>query len=297
MPLKFRGLKQPPFIFVWFLGILLVSGVVFGLPLVKSLEVPILKKAEITAVLSDANVIYLGEQHDRHRDREKQLEIIQALYRRNPRLAIGLEMFQRPYQQYLDAYIAGKITEAELREKTEFDQRWGFSWDSYATIFRFAQAHQIPLLALNTPSEVTRKVARQGLESLNAEEKRFIPPIAEIRVDNLPYRQLVQSVYQQHAHGGHGNSDGFERFFTAQVLWDETMAETIVDYHRANPKDQIVVITGAFHMIYDHGIPSRVERRLSSENLKQYSVLLSGHDDYSAEDSQLPADYFYGNKP
>ena len=75
------------------------------------------------------------------------------------------------------------------------------------------------------------------------------------------------------------------------------MAETIVDYHRANPKDQIVVITGAFHMIYDYGVPSRVQRRLSSENLRQYSILLSGHDDYSTNDGQLPADYFYGDLP
>ena len=108
MPLKFPRLNLPLNIFVWILGIVVVFGVIFGLPIVKSLEVPLLKKAEITAVLSDANVIYLGEQHDRHSDRQKQLEIIQALYRRNPQLAIGLEMFQRPYQQYLDAYIAGK---------------------------------------------------------------------------------------------------------------------------------------------------------------------------------------------
>ena len=75
--------------------------------------------------LSKANVIYLGETHDSLIDHQTQLEIIQALHRLRPKLTIGMEMFQRPYQQSLDRYLAGVLTETQLRERSQYEPRWG----------------------------------------------------------------------------------------------------------------------------------------------------------------------------
>lgn len=85
--------------------------------------------------LAQMQVVYLGETHSRAMDHASQLAIIQQLHARNPNLSIGLEMIQRPFQAVLDRYIAGEISEEELRDQTEYDQRWGFPWDYYAPIF------------------------------------------------------------------------------------------------------------------------------------------------------------------
>lgn len=183
--------------------------------------------------------------------------------------------FSVPFQSAIDNYLAGKLTEQQLVEQTEYDRRWRFPWESYAPILRFAKENQLPVLALNTPSEVTRKVASQGLESLTAEEKKHIPPISEIRTDNAEYRQLLLEVYQQHQKAAQGNSTAFERFLQAQVLWDETMAEKIAQFVKANPDYQVVVLVGKGHIIYGYGIPSRVERRLGVGNVKMRSVLFN----------------------
>jgi uncharacterized iron-regulated protein len=196
-----------------------------------------------------------------------------------------MEMFQRPFQSAIDNYLAGKLTQEQLVEQTEYDRRWPFPWESYAPILRFAKENQLPVLALNTPSEVTRKVASQGLESLTAEEKKHIPPISEIRTDNAEYRQLLLEVFQQHQKAGQGNSKAFERFLQAQVLWDETMAEKIAEFVKANPDYQVVVLAGKGHIIYGYGIPSRVERRLGVGNVKARSVLFN-----SSENPLLSAD-------
>ncbi|MGK7876476.1 MAG: ChaN family lipoprotein [Xenococcaceae cyanobacterium] len=248
---------------------------------------------EIISELVQANIVYLGETHDSLEDHEAQLEIIQGLYQQNSQVAIALEMFQRPYQQVLDQYLAGQISEAELREQTEYDQRWGFDWEFYAPILRFAKAHQLPVLALNTPAEVTGKVSRQGLESLTPEELRYIPPVSEIRTDNEDYRQMVREVYEKHAHGGDSNSKGFEQFFTAQVLWDETMAEKIAQFWQGNPDYQIIVLAGRGHIIYGYGIPSRVARRLEGNSFVQRSVLMGDSQDIEFKGEQPPADYFW----
>lgn len=240
---------------------------------------------EILQQLVKAKVVYLGETHDSAEDHQAQLKIVREMQRQNRKIAIAMEMFQRPFQSAIDNYLAGKLTEEQLVEQTEYDRRWRFPWESYAPILRFAKENQLPVLALNTPSEVTRKVASQGLESLTAEEKKHIPPISEIRTDNAEYRQLLLEVYQQHQKAAQGNSTAFERFLQAQVLWDETMAEKIAQFVKANPDYQVVVLAGKGHIIYGYGIPSRVERRLGVGNVKVRSVLFN-----SSENPPLSAD-------
>ena len=228
---------------------------------------------EILAALTDASVIYLGETHTDEADHVAQLEIIQAMYEARGDIAIGLEMFQRPFQAVLDQYIAGEITEAELVEQSEYETRWGFDWELYAPIIRYAQSHQIPLIALNTPREITRKVARQGLASLTGDDLTYIPPIDEIDTSDENYQAMVAQVFSHH--GGHGNSGpSFDNFFAAQVLWDETMAESVADYVTDSPETQVIVLAGEGHVVFDFGIPSRVQRRLG-DDLVAYSVLLN----------------------
>lgn len=169
---------------------------------------------------------------------------------------------------------------------------WGFPWEYYAPLLRFAKTHQLPVLALNTPTEVSRKVARSGLESLTADEQQYIPSFSEIRTDNAEYRQRLQDSYEQHHQAGHGNSRSFERFFTVQVLWDETMAETIAEFIKANPDYQVVVLAGQGHIVYGYGIPSRVARRLNPE-LVQRSVLLGVSPESQGEGEGAIADYFW----
>ncbi|WP_426777255.1 ChaN family lipoprotein [Lusitaniella coriacea] len=281
--------KKIKLIFAIILGFVLSWGVPSLIP--KGLSEPQQQTAyshqDILAELAQADIIYLAETHDSPQDGRAKLEIIQGLQQRNGKRAVALEMFQRPFQPYLDSYIAGELTETELIEKTEYQERWGFDWELYAPVFRFARTHQLPLLALNTPTEISRKVAREGLESLTEEERRYIPPLSEIHTDNQDYRQILQNIYNQHAREGHGNSDGFERFFSVQVLWDETMAQTIAQFWQTSPDYQIIVIAGKGHIQYGYGIPSRVKRRLQDTPLIQRSVWLGDF----PEGEKQPADF------
>jgi uncharacterized iron-regulated protein len=257
----------------------------------------ILDPAHILENIADANVVYLGEVHDRPADHEAQLEIIRALYPLNPNLVIAMEMFQRPYQEVIDAYLAGDLSAAELRQQSEYDQRWGFPWEYYAPILEFAQTNQLPVIALNTPTEITRTVAREGLDGLQDSDRQWIPPESEIRTDNEQYRHMLRDIYDQ-AHHGHGSSASFENFFLAQVLWDETMAERIADAVQNKPDHQIIVLAGQGHIVYGYGIPSRVERRLRDmDEFVQRSLLLTPSPDRIApilDDQGTPiADYFW----
>ncbi len=262
-----------------------------------------LSPQEVIQDLAQANVVYLGETHDSSADHKAQLDIIQQLYQKDPKLAIGMEMFQRPYQPFIEGYLQGKLTEEELQKESEYEKRWGFPWENYAPILRFAKDKQIPVLALNTPTEVTRKVSRKGLKSLKTADKKFIPPLSEIRTDNAKYQKSLKAVYEdfhEHQKGKTKKSkpkdpQAFEHFFQAQVLWDETMAAVVAQFLRNNPDSYVVVLAGQGHIAYGYGIPSRVARRINSLSIKpivQRSVLLNPSEEPPQTKPRM-ADYFW----
>lgn len=244
------------------LGAWLCWGVPAGAQtLVNPVSSQTVNRGDLFDRLSDANAIYLGEVHSRPEDRQAQLEILQTLYDRNPNLAVGLEMFERSQQAAIDGYLSGELSEAEFLEVTQFERRWGFPWESYAPILRFAKANNLPVLALNAPIEAVRQVAVGGFENITEDYRHLVPPMEELRADNAEYRQRLREIYDSYHHG-EGSSDGFDNFFNAQVLWDETMADSVAQFLEVEPNRTMVAIAGRGHVVYGDGIPSRVARRL-----------------------------------
>ncbi|MBD2102722.1 ChaN family lipoprotein [Leptolyngbya sp. FACHB-261] len=280
----------------WLLTLLLCSGL--WLPSLVAMAEPLRlperqgqSAEQVITDLAKAQVVYLGETHDSVEDHRAQLEILEQLYQRQPRLAIGLEMFQRPFQPQLDRYRRGEITLEQLRQLSEYDQRWGFDWQLIVPILEFARQHNLPLIALNAPIELTRMVARQGLAAVSPELRGQLP--REIQVDrDGPYRAWLQRSFEAHAPNTR-RSAAFTNFLTAQILWDETMAETVADTVRAQPQGLVVVLAGSSHIAYGFGIPSRVARRLP--DVRQRSVLLSvgAVPDLPQPVSQSVADYLW----
>lgn len=224
--------------------------------------------------LTKADIVYLGEVHDSPVDHAAELSILNAVSQRQQRLGVALEMFQRPFQSALDDYLNTAIDGAELRQRSEFDRRWGFPWEYYAPILELAREKGLPLLALNAPQEVTTQVSLGGLDSLTEAEKRWIPPLDQLDMGNQAYQQLLRQVYEDiHPDSA---ADFFTAFKTVQYIWDATMADSIVRYRQTHPNRPLLVLVGQGHIIYNFGIPSRVSRALKGIN--QRTVLLSdGH--------------------
>lgn len=279
------------------LGIL--PSVIAKSPTITALPKLTTEQSALFKRMQTAQILYLGETHDRPEDHVAQLDIVQRLYAQNPKLTIALEMVQRPYQSVLDRYSVGELSEAELRSQIDYDRRWGFDWEFYAPIFRFAQANKIPLVALNTPTEILRKVSRSGLKSLTGEDFKWIPKRAEIDLSNIAYRQRLQESYASFHHGK-GRSAGVDRFVEAQVLWDETMADAIVQYVLNHRDRQVVVLVGQGHLLYGDGIPSRVQRRLQKlgmGNWQTLNVLLNPPQELQQPQSRPVADGFWKTIP
>ena len=246
----------------------------------------------IMAQLAETRVLYLGESHDRYDDHLLQLRIIKAMHRQNPKLAIGMEMFARPRQPVLDAYLAGKLDEAEFLRQSGWFKNWGFDYRLYREIIDFARENRLPLLALNLEKGLTGKVFREGgWASLSPEERRQLPLHPEQEADlSLPgYRERIKASFAHHQEA-ENKAELFEHFLQAQALWDETMAATAADFLGANPDYRLAVVVGKGHTDKQNAIPPRVSRRLPVAQ----AVILPGGEDLP---NQASADYLIFTPP
>jgi uncharacterized iron-regulated protein len=216
--------------------------------------------------LAGKRVVFVGETHDRFDHHLTQLEIIRRLHALQPRVAIGMEAFQQPFQPVLDDYIAGNLSEQEFLRASEYYTRWRFDYRLYAPILRYAREHQLPVVALNLPAELTGKVGREGLAALTAAEQAQMPDVID-RTD-IDYEQRLREVFNQHPDNGRS----FENFVDVQLLWDEGMAEQAADYLASHPDYRMVVLAGSGHLAWGSGIPRRLERRLQTSS----AIVLNG---------------------
>ncbi len=219
-----------------------------------------LKFNEIVAQLEGKRVVYVGESHTRYADHRLQLRVIRELHNRGGDLAIGMEMFPRESQAALDDFVAGKIDEAEFLHQSKYFKVWGYDYRLYRDIINFARSHKIPVIGLNVTKDKVSKVYKEGgISALVPEEKMAIPLDRDLDVPG--YRDRISQVFKMHTgHLAHGNINGF---LQAQAIWDEVMAQNIVEYLKANPTKHMVVIAGRGHLLKDQAIPPRVLRRLS----------------------------------
>lgn len=203
-----------------------------------------------------AKYVIVAESHDSAEDHALQLKVFRLMAAER-KVALGMEMFQRPFQTALDQYVLGIIDERTMLEKTEWESRWGFETEMYAPLWQFARETSSPIVALNARKELTKRVAAVGIEGLSDDERA---DVVDLDLSRQDYRLWLRDIF-----AGHGvvmDDVKFSRFYEAQIVWDETMADTAVKFMATHPEDlAILIVVGRGHVERRWGIPSRIERR------------------------------------
>ncbi len=225
---------------------------------------------DILPKLRDRRVIYVGEQHEKYAHHMNQLMIIKKLHEAGNKLAVGMEMFQVPYQAVLDDYLAGRIDERTFLKKSAYFEKWRFDYNLYKPIIDYLKKERIPLVALNVEGDISRKVARKGFSGLSEADKEQLP--SEMDFTDSRYRQDLFRVFRLHEN--QHQLKEFDYFLQAQILWDETMAASVHRFLAYHPETKLVVLAGNGHLRNKYGIPDRAFRR----NGFPFTVILQDED-------------------
>ncbi len=253
----------------------------------------LLTSEELFKFLYPSRVVYVGETHENLKHHEVQLQVIKALNDRYPgEVVVGMEMFQRPAQEFLDKWISGDADDKEFF--SEWMKNWGVEYDYYKGVLEYIRDNKIPLIALNVSKKRVRQLIGKDTGKSHSKKEPKVTatgggeteyvketdnetaekpaieqePLPELDETDQYHRAWVKAVYSDPSHG----SSGFDGFYRVQLMWEETMAETIAKYLQSETGKgkHMVVLAGGGHLGYGFGIPKRAFRRL----MEPYTVVM-----------------------
>ena len=214
-----------------------------------------------------ADIIVFGEQHDDPETHRAELALLDAVGHLGRPVILSLEMFERDVQPVLDDWLAERIDDGTFLERS---RPWPRYAGDYQPMVELAKARGWPVIAANAPRAIASAVGRKGLAALDSVAANQRANAArEIECPDDDYRARFMEQMRSHAPGSGSTQPGdslptaiAERFYLAQCVKDETMAESIVRAMHTGSRDAIVVhYTGAFHSDFGQGTVARVKRR------------------------------------
>lgn len=253
-----------------------------------------LSVTQLAQALQQADIILVGEWHSHPAAHLLQAQLMAALYQQSPHLTLSMEQFTRDKQAVVNDYLAGNIGEKTLVKDAN---AWPNYDSDYRPLVEFAKHNKLDVLAANAPKSIVRCVGRQGadyLDKLPTNERLWAARSLTLAPDD--YQQtFIASMH-------HGNEAQTKRQFAAQTTWDDTMAETMVDYLKLHPQQQIIHVAGRFHTAEGLGTASRIKAR--NPKLKVMMVtpisdqvsLHSDAQDYTVKMQPLPQRYVQKDK-
>ena len=213
---------------------------------------------KIIESLKDADVVFLGENHDDPTAHYLQNEIFRRAFEKHGKerqVALSLEMFERDVQIVLDEYLKDLISENHFLLSA---RAWGNYKTDYKPLVEFAKTNKLEVIAANAPRRYVNMVSRTGRESLNrlsTEAKRWLAP--------LPYGE-ASDAYARKFNALMGQTTDsvtpvkHSPMVNAQALWDATMAFSISEYLKRAKNPLVVHLNGGFHTENRLGTPEHL---------------------------------------
>ncbi|CAH6884592.1 Cofac_haem_bdg domain-containing protein [Vibrio chagasii] len=203
--------------------------------------------------LLDADVILIGEWHTHSAIHRFQTDFLKARQSTSSNIALSMEQFTRKHQDTLNQYLSGEIGEQVLISQAA---AWPNYESDYRALVEFAKANDLDVIAANAPKPFVQCIGRKGLpylEQLSSEQRDWVA--TEVNIGDSPYKDKFMASMH------HGTPEQTEKQFAAQVTWDETMAESIVDYLATSPDKQVIHVAGKFHTEGGLGTAASISRR------------------------------------
>ncbi|HUF48064.1 MAG TPA: ChaN family lipoprotein [Vicinamibacterales bacterium] len=234
------------------------------------------------ADLARADVVFVGEQHDDPNTHRLELAVLDGVGRRRAGVVLSLEMFERDVQRDLNRFAAGQIGDEAF---LSFVRPWPRYRTDYKPLVDFAIGRRWPIVAANVPRALASEVSKTGwaaLESRPASERPWFAAARECPTDDEYYRRFAAAMAGHPADPPAAGAttaapdERTARYYFAQCLKDETMAESIarvLDEPAGGDAPLVVHINGAFHSDFGLGTAERTRRRAPGRRVVVVTML------------------------
>ena len=136
-------------------------------------------KKYLFARIKSADLVMVGDFHAQKQSSRGFLRVVRKI---KAPLVLALECLRTVDQPAIDAFLAGELAEKEFLAKVAWKKNWGFPWDNYKALFKWAQQNSVPIYGINTHSS----------QSLNERDRFSAKAIADIRTKCKGAKVFVQ---------------------------------------------------------------------------------------------------------
>jgi uncharacterized iron-regulated protein len=204
---------------------------------------------------------------------------------------ISLEMLEVDVQLVVDEYLTGLITRDHFLQSA---RPWSNHERDYEPYLEVARLCGFPVVAANPPRRYVNRVARLGVDSLEALSTEALATLPPLPVDppspryraewdalmgripahgdeettdppahgDPPHSPEEEAPTAAHLHGGGAHEAPLDPILEAQNLWDAGMAWAVAEAARAHPGARLIHVAGIFHIQYGTGVPEHLDRYL-----------------------------------
>ncbi len=226
----------------------------------------LISTAQIVEDMSNADVLFFGEEHNDSAGHYLENKIFRELHARyGSKIALSMEMFETDGQQALNEYLAGFIDEARLAK----DARLWSNYRDYRPMVDYAKQNKLSVVAANPPRRYVSLVGKRGmgvLDSLDKGAKKLLPP--------LPYDTLAGRYRDKFYEVMKGSPGGDNpKVYYSQSLWDAGMSYSIYSYLKKNKGQKVFHCVGKFHCEERLGTAAQLQNRNKKLRIRIISLV------------------------
>ncbi len=215
----------------------------------------------------NADLVAFGELHGDRVGAKHQLALLQAMHEQERPVALAMEFFERDTQPVIDAYLAGEIDEATMRKKARQGRAYPHT---HGPLIEFCKENGLKVIAANAPRRLVTAYRKQSEDydtwraSLTEADQGWLPEETSI----------IEDEYHAKFMGLMGGERG-ARIFKSQSLWDDAMAEAIVDHRSEAPACRVLLIVGGFHVTKGLGTITKYRMRRGKDEVRILTMTTS----------------------
>jgi len=105
-------------------------------------------KNQLMAAIAGAQIVYIGDFHALQQSQRAQLRILKALPSKTEAI-LAVEFLEARHQKHIDQYLQGRLSDREFLKAIEWKKNWGFPWEHYKPLLKWAQKNKIKVYGLN----------------------------------------------------------------------------------------------------------------------------------------------------
>ena len=216
------------------------------------------------------DVVFFGEFHDDGIVHNLEKDFLAKYFALNSNTAVSMEMFERDNQQVVSDFINGKIDEKDFKKSCKL---WGNYDTDYKPLLEIVKNNSSYLIAANVPRNYAGLYARKGMTAINkldSAKRKMIAKDINV-VDDQYQKDFIETMMANFGEKPDSKIEPNQQntlylYFGAQTLKDETMAESIANYLKANHGKKVIHFNGAFHSNAWLGTVEKLKARMP--NLK-----------------------------